>query len=697
MSQYDRPFDEYERLQEDRYNYNLNDNPLDYQDDFLAQNADLPFMEITEEMLEGSNFYDESLGGEISRSGYYDSEYQRVHYYNQLIGDGVSEQKALEWYEENADTNANQMSGNYSDLVRSDYVEKQSTYFRALDNLREENPSQYEERLGDASFGEKMNYLNHLHDTGEISEEQYKNVYIETYNNDQRNNSDQPQYIVQAQAVRDSVEQFGREEENKYKAGDDIYILYDPENPPGDVFPVVNPSNFSPSSNQHQYQGEVGYTVGDRPATEFSRGDERSDWVKARDGVIKPLIRVALMFTPAGPYVAAADAAYKVATGQTLKTEDYANLALAGLHYSEVIVPPTTEVDAVTGLETVVDYGQGLAGLDYGQTIAVINGTINEDPLAAILGGTNILPTALATAGIPQELINDPDFMAGVTRSVETLASGEDIQQALEDGLSKYVREGGGFGVDLPDGSSFDIDLGFLGDALSSVGTAIGDIGSAVGNYLDPVFGAIGDAGAAFGDLVDPVIQVGQDAIDAGSQVVGDVSSAVGDVIDPALGAVGDAGSAVDDTVRAGGRAVGDYLDPVWSFIGDNLVLTEGGAQAQQQQQRTPTQNLFDSELKSIGSISLSEYAPLLTGDQRRHAPVAPVGTAANPARQQPQTTAESLLKPLSTQFAGQLAQDPIRQQMEKDRLASQGSLYENLNSNPFASPFDTEEEEGLI
>ena len=63
MSQYDRPFDEYDRLKEDRYDYNLNDNPLDYQDDFLAQNADLPFMEITEEMLEGSNFYDESHSG----------------------------------------------------------------------------------------------------------------------------------------------------------------------------------------------------------------------------------------------------------------------------------------------------------------------------------------------------------------------------------------------------------------------------------------------------------------------------------------------------------------------------------------------------------------------------------------------------------------------------------------------------------
>ncbi len=645
MSQYDRPFDEYERLQEDRFEYDLNDNPLDYQD---ALSSDLPFMEITEEMLEGSNFYDESIPG-ASRGAYYTPEYQRAHYYNQLIGDGVSEQKALEWYEENADTNANQMSGNYSDLVRSDYVEKQSTYFRALDNLREENPSQYEERLGDASFGEKMNYLNHLHDTGEISEEQYKNVYIETYNNDQRNNSDQPQYIVEAQAVRDSVEQFGREEENKYKAGDDIYILYDPENPPGDVFPVVNPSNFLPSSNQHQYQGEVGYTTSDRPATEFSRGDERSDWVKARDGIIKPVIKLGLMFTPIGPYVAAADAGYKLATGQTLTTGDYVGLALAGLHYAEVIVPPTTEVDAATGLETVVDYGQGLAGLDYGQTIAVINGAINEDPLAAILGGTNILPTALANAGIPQELINDPDFMAGVTRSLETVASGEDIQQALEDGLSKYVREGGGFGVDLPDGSSFDIDLGFLGDALSSVGTAIGDIGSAVGNYLDPVFGAIGDAGAAFGDLVDPVIQVGQDVIDAGSEVVGDVSSAVGDVIDPALGAVGDAGSAVDDFAHEVGSAIGNVTDPMLSKIGDfaKALLTTG--QQQQKQQAAvaatrTTDGLFSDDLfKFSNRVELSPEQPLLQAQGKQAPQLIP--QAPTPQLEIPQPEVDGLLE----------------------------------------------------
>ena len=572
MSQYDRPFDEYERLQEDRFEYALNDNPLDYQDDFLARNADLPFMEITEEMLEYVNFYDESIPG-ASRGAQFTPEYQRVHYYNQLIGDGVSEQKAREWFEANDGTDENEIYRTFRNTRREDYVEKQSTYFRALDNLREENPSQYEERLGDASFGEKMNYLNHLHDKGKISEEQYKDVYIETYNNDQRKNSDQPQYIVETQAIRDSVGQYGREEAFKYKAGDDIYILYDPENPPGDVFPVVNPRNFSPSNNVNQYKGEVGYRIGDRPYTENSRGDERSDWVKVRDGIIKPIIKVGLMFTPVGPYVAAADAAYKVATGQTLKTGDYLGLALSGLHASDVLVPPTTQVDAVTGLETVVDAGKGLAGFDYGQTLAIINGTINEDPLAAILGGTNILPSVLANSGIPQELINDPDFIAGVTRSLETAASGEDIQQALEDGLTKYVREGGGFGVDLPDGSSFDIDLGFLGDALSSVGTSIGDIGSAVGNYVDPVFGAIGDAGAAFGDFVDPAVQAGQDVIDAGSQVVGDVSSAVGDVIDPALGAVGDAGSAVDDvvsdTIGDVSSAVGDVTDPITGAIGD--------------------------------------------------------------------------------------------------------------------------------
>ena len=279
--------------------------------------------------------------------------------------------------------------------------------------------------------------------------------------------------------------------------------------------------------------------------------------------------------------------------------------------------------------------------------------------------GGDALKNSLGDIGIPQNLLDDPDFMAGINKTVGKVASGESIEDATKSGLSTYVREGGGFGVDLPDGSSFDIDLGGLGDTLNAFVESTEEVARGIGDVIDPALG-----------------------------VVGDVGSAIGNVIDPTLGAIGDAGSALDDTVRAGGRAVGDYLDPVWSLIGDNLVLTEGGAQAQQQQQRTPTQNLFDSELKSIGSISLSEYAPLLTGDQRRHAPV---GTAANPARQQPQTAAESLLKPLSTQFAGQLAQDPVRQQMEKDRLASQGSLYGNFNSNPFASPFDTEEEEGLI
>jgi hypothetical protein len=447
---------------------------------------------------------------------------------------------------------------------------------------------------------------------------------------------------------------------------------------------------------EEAFKLELGTTTGVRPY------DDDSIWVQLRDNYLLPAAEIAATVV-GGPMAALAVAGLKVANGETLKTGDYLNLAIAGLQQADILTPPGLEVlDEATGRYVPSTPGSGftIGGKTYGyaESVNLLKSAVTGNPLSALVSfaGDTLLGDTLTEWGVPTELLSDPDFVAGLSTTIEKLENGEDPSDAFASGFASYIKEGGNILDLMPNlpTAGGEIDWSFADGIIDNLSDVWSDTGTMISAYVDPTLAAIGDLGTFAGNLWEPAIQAGQDVIEAGSEVVGDVSSAIGDVTDPITGAIGDAGSALDDTVRSAGSAVGDYLDPVWGFIGDNLVLTPAGAQAQQQQQRTPTQNLFDSELKSIGSISLSEYAPLLTGDQRRHAPV---GTAANPARQQPQTAAESLLKPLSTQFAGQLAQDPVRQQMEKDRLASQGSLYGNFNSNPFASPFDTEEEEGLI
>ena len=80
-----------------------------------------------------------------------------------------------------------------------------------------------------------------------------------------------------------------------------------------------------------------------------------------------------------------------------------------------------------------------------------------------------MLDSALKSLGVPQELIDDPDFIAGVTRGLETAVETGSLGQSLEDGLSKYVREGGGFSVDLPDAPNLGLDLGLIEDALKPI------------------------------------------------------------------------------------------------------------------------------------------------------------------------------------------------------------------------------------
>ena len=129
MSIYDRPFDEYDRIKQenDQYTYKPEDNPLDFQDDLFAD-SDLAFMEFTDEILgdvqygadaPDMSFLPPEQRGQGPRGvANQTEEYDRVHTYNDMIGRGISEEVALDWFDSGADTGA------ATSIIREEFIEK---------------------------------------------------------------------------------------------------------------------------------------------------------------------------------------------------------------------------------------------------------------------------------------------------------------------------------------------------------------------------------------------------------------------------------------------------------------------------------------------------------------------------------------------------------------------------------------------
>tara|TARA_R110002124_G_scaffold216184_3_gene382032 strand:- start:1909 stop:4122 length:2214 start_codon:yes stop_codon:yes gene_type:complete len=110
----------------------------------------------------------------------------------------------------------------------------------------------------------------------------------------------------------------------------------------------------------------------------------------------------------------------------------------------------------------------------------IVQGEANSDDWSAVLPvvveasgvGQEVLAGTLEDIGVPAELVEDPDFMAGVTEGITTAVEGGDLRDVVEQGVVKYVEEGGSFGdspllaelaLNIPDLGinlpEFDIDL----------------------------------------------------------------------------------------------------------------------------------------------------------------------------------------------------------------------------------------------
>ena len=361
----------------------------------------------------------------------------------------------------------------FSNEVNSNRQEQRDSW----DRQHRENPADFADVYDSGTTEQQLNFLYDRFEEGEIDRKTYSQLA--------------GQALMAGREEWDDTVYYVHNDDNLYAVSDTWVDNSNVGFYSNQVVLHPDQENLGRGTNSNAFEADAdGYFRNEIGQTNTENADV-SSWVSIRDKVLLPLARTALAIGTGGTSERLYTG-YKVVTGQPLNAMDYVNIVVGGLEAAGTMQAPVAATATTAATE-----GVGLFGMGYNQTVNLINALANGDPIGAVAAGTGLLQNSFEAIGIPPELANDPDFIRAATTSINAIADGEDPLQAVEDGFVTYVKEGGGFGVELPDGGEFfDFDLGVLGDALSSVGTAIGDIGSAVGNYVDPVLGTIGETQA---------------------------------------------------------------------------------------------------------------------------------------------------------------------------------------------------------
>ena len=507
---------------------------------FDQQEDDLPYMEVpTEDVVfqtPEAGQYDRFGGRLVSGDT---EEYERATVYNEMLRRGLDVQTAQDWFDSGDSTN------DAYTLIADNFLERQDNFVSSLNTLKEEgNLGQFKQSYNEADFASRAAYLLDQYENEKISKEDYESAWRNEYNlNEKKTGGNRFLFEIKAPRGSDKIDSIYRDPDaSDYEAGDNILVVGNPEDPEtfGVAFEDIYYPKTANSIQQLQYFDRMG--VANEPIP------ESSEWVQFRDQFIIPGARL-IANVATGGQSEALFSGIKLASGETLKSEDWANLASFGMDKFNI-------------------------GTDLTQ--AAVTSAITGDPTDLILeaGGAEAVTDALGKAGVPQELLDDPDFISGVEEAIGTVAGGGNIQDALESGLTEYVKEGGGFGVELPDAPDIDIDLGAIGDVVSNIASGVRDVGSQIGDVTDPLLSTIGDVGSATED------------------VVRDVGSEIAEAVEP-----------FKEPVQEVGRKVDDYLlQPV-----KDALLTGGGALVAQPSGTRTTDGLFSSELFKFTPVKFTD------------------------------------------------------------------------------------------
>ena len=329
---------------------------------------------------------------------------------------------------------------------------------------------------------------------------------------------------------------------------------------------------------------------------------EPSKWEKFLGN---PVLQVVGLLNPT---VALATTGAKLASGVDVSPVELASSALTGLNMAGVVKPPVPNVAG--------DKGTGLFGTTYGQTQTALNVAAAGDAKGAAIAlvGDDLIKSGLDKVGLDQATIERAgiqydDFEAGVGKTVQKLAAGEELDEALAHGLGKYISEGGTLGsIDLP---KTNIDLGVIEDVVRDVVRPIGEIGTALANVVE-------DGVQAIGDATRPIIKAIEEPLKPIGDVIEDVGQVTGDVVEDVAQVTGDV---VEDVAQVTGDVIEDVARPVGDVIED--VAQESGDVIEDVAQATGDvlSDLDTAVRKYLPRVSLSgfdlpfELRPTLVSD----------------------------------------------------------------------------------
>jgi len=280
---------------------------------------------------------------------------------------------------------------------------------------------------------------------------------------------------------------------------------------------------------------------------------EPSKWEKFLGN---PVLQVVGLLNPT---VALATTGAKLASGVEVSPVELASSALTGLNMAGVTKPPALGDIPAGGGPPQMTKGTGLFGSTYGQTQTALNVAAAGDAKGAALAlvGNDLIKGGLDKVGLDQATIERAgiqydDFEEGLGKTVQKLASGEELDEALAYGLGTYIREGGTLGsIDLPESN---IDLGVIEDVVRDIVRPIGKVGTALADFVEE---AMPDIDVDI-DIDTRALRPLEDVIKAGGRATEDVVRAAGSVIDDTvIQPIREAGKEFDDVVT---QPIGDAL-----------------------------------------------------------------------------------------------------------------------------------------
>jgi hypothetical protein len=531
---------------------------------------------------------------------------------NKMIKDfGVEKEDAEQWYSDILEFTEDrpvygldvspELSGlaeQKTQLKDEGYVNKTNEWLNELEGLRQQDSASFTSSFNEMPTQSKLQYLYSAYEKGDLTEDQYKENFKNTVNA----NYD-PQTNPNTKIIIDI-------KGNDYLVdADSVYgQMTDPFFLKSGAF-YADDSLYFPS--EEMSEGAWLQSIG---SGQKSAEDKISDLLEPSTASFflnNPVTQIAGLVIPG---FSAATTLAKAATGMKVSPLEIASGLLTGLEMAGAVKAPVAGSSAAPkgGVgPTLPSQGTGLFGSTYAQTQTALNVAAAGDAKGAAIAlvGSDLIKGGLDKVGLDQEVIEKAgiqydDFEAGLEKTVQKVAEGAELDEALAFGVGKYVQEGGTLGsIDLPE---TNIDLGVIEDVVRDVVRPIGKVGTALADFVEKAIpediDKIEDALKEIGRIADDlVLQPTKEAVQAVTEPVYKEVKEAAPIIEDV---VRETGSVVDDVVIQPIREAGKkFDDAVTQPVGDALSALD-----------TAVRNaLPDIDLPSVDLPSINLPFDLLT------------------------------------------------------------------------------------